>query len=201
MPELSTTAEPDSVTAQSPPLRGSADVPPPTTGSDDVSASDDVVRVADNFVGLMRSFARARAKMLAAAAHDVEWSAQILLKCLANEGSMRASSLAEFMQSDPSTVSRQVAGLVKDGLVERRADPDDGRASLLVLTPAAAGVLAAHDEIRLKHFGRMLATWDESDLRTFATLLAQFTRDFEKANHDMPIERLVPRADQSEGNR
>ena len=60
-----------------------------------------------------------------------------MLKCLQTEGPLRAGALADCLQSDPSTVSRQVAALVKDGLLERRADPDDGRASLLVLTDAA----------------------------------------------------------------
>ena len=73
-------------------------------------------------------------------------------RCVHNEGPMRAGALAECLQSDPSTVSRQVAALVKDGLLERRADPADGRASLLVLTAKADAVLAEHDRIRLDYF-------------------------------------------------
>src|SRR5664279_3483631 len=96
---------------------------------------EDVVAVADTFMSLMRSFNRAKARMLAAAQHDVEWSAHMVLRCLANDGPMRSSALADCLQSDPSTISRQVAAMVKDGLLERRADPEDGRASLLVLTP------------------------------------------------------------------
>ena len=101
----------------------------------------EVVAVADNFVNLMRTFGQARARMLQAAAHDVEWSAHVLLKCLSTQGPMRASAISDCLQSDPSTVSRQVAALVKDGLLERRADPADGRASILVLTPKADDVL------------------------------------------------------------
>ena len=148
-------------------------------------ASPEVVEVADSFIDLMRSFNRARSRMLAAAAHDVEWSAHVLLRCVANEGPMRASAVAECLQSDPSTVSRQVAALVKDGLLERRADPVDGRASLLVTTAKAAEVLADHDRIKMQHFARMLENWSEGDLRRFAGLLAQFTRDFETANNDL----------------
>jgi DNA-binding MarR family transcriptional regulator len=148
------------------------------------SPAADVAAVADTVVHLVRSFTRARAKLLAAAAHDVEWSAHVVLKCLATEGPMRSSELAERIESDPSTVSRQVAALVKDGLLERRADPVDGRACLLVPTAKAAVVLDEHNDIRLQHFGRMLNTWSESDLRTFADFLARFTNDFESANHD-----------------
>jgi DNA-binding MarR family transcriptional regulator len=157
------------------------------------TVAPEVAEVADNFVALMRSFNRTRSRMLAAAEHDVEWSAHVLLKCLANEGPMRASAVAECLRSDPSTVSRQVAALVKDGLLERRADPVDGRASLLVLTPRADDVLAEYDEIRLQHFARMLDGWPERDLRRFAALLHRFTEDFESANQDMINQRIAAR--------
>lgn len=160
----------------------------------DAPARSDVAAVADTLVGLFRTFGRARARLLAAAAHDVEWSAHVVLKCLATEGPMRSSALAECIQSDPSTVSRQVAALVKDGLLERRADPVDGRASLLVPTDKAAAVLAEHDEIRLEHFSRMLHDWSDRDLRRFASLLQRFTTDFDSANQSWIDERIVARS-------
>jgi len=145
---------------------------------DDQATRAEVAAVADTISTLMRSFSKARTQLLAAAAHDVEWSAHVLLKCVANEGPIRASALAGLIRADPSTVSRQVAALVKDGLLERQADPVDGRASLLVTTARAADVLADHDEIRDEHFARMLADWDGRDLRRFAALLHRFTDDF-----------------------
>jgi DNA-binding MarR family transcriptional regulator len=154
----------------------------------------DVAAVADNFIALVRTFNKARARMLAAAAHDVEWSAHVLMKCLQTEGPMRASALADCVQSDPSTVSRQVANLVKDGFLERRADPDDGRASLLVLTPKADTVLADHDQLRLAYFARMLDGWSDADLRRFAHLLDRFTLAYEDANSTWMLDRIADRA-------
>ena len=162
-------------------------------------SSEDVAAVADTFVRLVHSFSRARAKLLAAAAHDVEWSAHVVLKCLASAGPMRSSELAERIESDPSTVSRQVAALVKDGLLERRADPEDGRACLLVPTAKADVVLGEHNDIRLKHFSRMLGNWNDRDLRTFASLLQRFTEDFENANQDWLTERVVTQRASAEG--
>ena len=147
----------------------------------------DIAAVADNFVSLMRAFTKARARILAAAEHDVEWSAQIVLRFVANEGPVRASAVAEGIQSDPSTVSRQVASLVKEGLLERRADQGDGRASLLVVTEKAQAVLSAHDEIRLNHFADMLVDWTATDLRRFASLLAKFTDDYERSSELTPL--------------
>lgn len=157
----------------------------------DVSSdvSSDVTAVADSFVHLVRTFARQRAKVLAEAARDVEWSSQMLLKVLANDGAMRASQLAELAHIDPSTASRQVAAMVKDGLIERRADPEDGRACLLALTAKAGNVLRRHDEIRDDYFSRMLSGWNERDLRRFAALLTRFTADFEAASTEYLTER------------
>lgn len=168
---------PDTVTAE----RTAPPQHEPSTGP----AREDVAVVADRFIALVRSFNRARARMLAAAAHDVEWSAHILLKLLHTEGPKRAGALAEILQSDPSTISRQVATLVKDGLVERQADPDDGRASLLVLTAKANEVLAEHDAIRLRYFDEMLRDWTPEELRNFAVMLARFTDDYENASNDL----------------
>ena len=82
---------------------------------------------------------------------------------------MRASALAECVQSDPSTVSRQVAALVTDGLLERRADPEDGRASLLVLTPSARTSSSPSRTRSAAGTSRtMLEDWSERDLRRFA---------------------------------
>jgi DNA-binding MarR family transcriptional regulator len=143
--------------------------------------------VADSFVVLVRAFNRVRARILAAAAHEVEWSGHIVLKTVANSGPMRSSDIAECLHSDPSTVSRQVAALVKDGLLERRADPEDGRATLLVPTERARKVLADHEEIRVQHFARMLQDWNERDLHRFATLLRRFTTDFERSGMTAPL--------------
>jgi DNA-binding MarR family transcriptional regulator len=157
-------------------------------------AQDEVAAVADTFVRLMRSFGKARARILAAAEHDVEWSSHILLKYLATEGPMRAGALAEVMQSDPSTVSRQVAALVKDGLLERRADPADGRASILILTEKAEAVLAEHDRIRLEFFASLLDGWSPADVHRFAKLLDRFTAAHEASSAKWINERIDSRS-------
>jgi DNA-binding MarR family transcriptional regulator len=153
-----------------------------------------VSAVADNVVELMRTFTRARARLLAAAEHDVEWSSHVLLKVLSHEGSMRAGALAECLQSDPSTVSRQVAALVKEGLLERRADPDDGRASLLVLTEKADAVLAEHDRIRLDYFAEIVSDWSAAELEQFAALLHRFTTTYIDTNEHWLATRLGRRS-------
>ena len=148
----------------------------------DPSATTPAGEVADTVVQLMRSFQRAKARYLAQARHDVEWSAQLILRQVAHNGPMRASAIADYLQSDPSTVSRQVATMVKDGLLERRSDPEDGRASILALTEKADAVIAEHERLRHTHFEDLLADWSERDLSRFATLLRRFTADLDRSS-------------------
>jgi DNA-binding MarR family transcriptional regulator len=159
-----------------------------------------VDEVADTFVDLMRAFGKAKARFMAEAEHDVEWAAHMLLRHLANEGPMRAGALADAVHSDPSTVSRQVAALVRDGLLERRADPEDGRASILALTEKADAVLADHEQRRRTHFAAMLADWNERDLHRFAGLLRRFTKDFDRTSSTLISERIADRRRSAEGN-
>ncbi len=107
----------------------------------------------------------------------VDRSSIVLLKNLTALGPSRASALAEVVHSDPSTVSRQVATLVKDGLVERRADPEDGRASLLAVTAAGAALLEEQRAVFALSLARMVAHWDPADLDTFVGLFERFLAD------------------------
>ena len=91
-------------------------------------------------VRLMRA-SRMRSKAQIHAGHPTASSgpATMLLFHLCKDGPQRSSALAAAACVDPSTVSRQVADLVDLGLVERRADPHDGRATLLAATDRGRG--------------------------------------------------------------
>jgi DNA-binding MarR family transcriptional regulator len=138
--------------------------------------------VADASARLMRGFARVKSQLLALAQDDVEWSSYLLIARIAAEAPVRLSALAEMLQADPSTVSRQVAVLVKDGLVERRADPGDGRASLIVLTARGEQLHAEHKQERNEHYQRVLADWTEDECRTFAALTARFNDSVDRSS-------------------
>ena len=159
------------------------------------TGASEIEALQDSFVSLMRAFNRARAKLMAAAENDIDWSAHLMLRCIANNGGpMRAAEIAEGLQFDPSTVSRQVSALVKDGHLERRADPADGRASLLALTPRARRLLAEHEQMRFEHFTQVLGEWSSADITRFAALLERFTRDYETTTTDWIAERTANRS-------
>ena len=138
--------------------------------------SDQVLRLTRT-AGAMKSQLAAR-HTGAEDGHGIEWAAYALLFQLVTDGPKRSSALAEAVCVDPSTVSRQVAELVKAGLVERVPDPADGRASLLVATERGGAVHAMRRERRVATFGRIVADWPADDVATLTDLLARFNDSF-----------------------
>ena len=83
--------------------------------------------------------------------------------------------LAARARLSKQTMTTMVRLLERDGLVERRADPSDGRASLVFLTaracgfrPAAAATLAELDRLVVETF----STRGRDELRAALLLLA-----------------------------
>ncbi len=64
-----------------------------------------------------------------------------LLELRRAEGGLRPKALEGALLLEQYNVSRLVERLVSAGLVARRPDPEDGRARLLMLTPAGSALL------------------------------------------------------------
>jgi DNA-binding MarR family transcriptional regulator len=109
----------------------------------------------------------------------VERAAYLLLVMLVKHGPRRLSVLADEVHSDASTVSRQVAQLVHLGLVERRPDPTDGRASTLAATETGEYHVECKRQARNQAYAELLANWTEGDRQRLRELLARFNDDFE----------------------
>lgn len=110
---------------------------------------------------------------------DVEWAAYVLLFHLVRGGAQRSSALADAVHADPSTVSRQVAQLVHLGLVERRPDPDDGRAALLAATDAGVEVYRRMAERRDHAVGLVVDEWSAGELEQLTTLMSRLNDGFD----------------------
>jgi DNA-binding MarR family transcriptional regulator len=67
--------------------------------------------------------------------------------------------------------------------VARQADPEDGRASLLVATEAGLRRYSHHTDRRDVHFRQMLAGWSQEQGEQFAASLARFNEDFDSYKH------------------
>ncbi|WP_433262022.1 MarR family winged helix-turn-helix transcriptional regulator [Actinosynnema sp. CS-041913] len=92
-----------------------------------------------------------------------------------------AKELARRTGLDPSTVSRAVAALVAHGLVERRADPRDGRASVLAVTDAGHVALAEAQRWYDDLMDRALAHWTPAEVEALTSALGRLNTDVEGA--------------------
>lgn len=142
---------------------------------------ESVGSLGEQVIRLQRAFGSIRQQLVASGStsgEGVEWAAYGLLFQLVNGGPRRSSALAETACVDPSTVSRQVAQLVKAGLVERQSDPEDGRASLLVATDRGRAAYATKQEHRQRMFAHLLEDWSTQDVDTLTALLTRFNDSF-----------------------
>src|SRR5215203_3841243 len=105
-------------------------------------------------------------KSQAARTDSRDRAALVLLFPLVRLGPLRQGALADLVHADPSTVSRHVASLVDQGLVQRVADETDGRASRLVVTDTGLAALETLRRERETHLEQVTAGWDDADLGT-----------------------------------
>jgi DNA-binding MarR family transcriptional regulator len=141
-------------------------------------AEDGTTRLADELTRFARLGARAKG-MLNTAEFGAEFSALMLLFPLRHLGPLRVTDLAEVKQADPSTVSRQVAQLVKAGLARREADLVDGRASRLAITDAGMAACQKVHESRHALLSGALADWPTEQVAAFADLFREFNSSVE----------------------
>ncbi|GAA1392383.1 MarR family winged helix-turn-helix transcriptional regulator [Pseudonocardia kongjuensis] len=146
----------------------------PETGDPDLALADTVVRQLFLLTRqVKRSAERHRPEMI------VDMAGYHLLAHLRFGGPQRAVEVAATLHSDPSTISRQVTALVKAGLVERRADPGDGRASLLAATDEGFRVIETERRRRARVIAEVLAGWDAPDREALTGLLGRFLDDYQ----------------------
>lgn len=87
----------------------------------------------------------------------------------------KMSGLAERLRIDPSTATRAVHRIVKDGLAERYPSPDDGRVVMVRVTPDGRrrhGEVAVRRTIALE---QILGSFEPQERATLADMLDRFT--------------------------
>jgi DNA-binding MarR family transcriptional regulator len=147
-------------------------------------------RIGLQLIRLIRLIERKRVSKVSTGqdGHGVERAAYVLLARLVIDGPHRSNALAEAVHSDPSTVSRQIAALVRIGYVERRPDPADGRACLLAATAEGHRVFEANRDLRNREISKITSDWDEADRQRLVELMDRFTTALEDhhTTHDVP---------------
>lgn len=85
---------------------------------------------------LLKTYADQRARQFGIS--RAQWA--VLIRIDRNEG-LKQSELADILDLQPITLTRLLDRLADNGLIERRADPNDRRANRLYLMPAAKPLL------------------------------------------------------------
>jgi DNA-binding MarR family transcriptional regulator len=128
-------------------------------------------------VGVLYQATRARVKVLAERFDpDLQPAGFGILRYIIANEPIRAGDIASALAIDKSAVSRQLTILRDNGLVETRADPADGRATLLVASDAARAALETFRAESKADYERILQSWDSDDIATLATLLQRFNK-------------------------
>ena len=129
----------------------------------------------DVFLGLLRV-----QKLLVAARNTaprledgVDVTAYPVLFVVAGAGTARISDIATTLHNDVSTVSRQVSSLVGLELLEKSADPNDGRASVVSLTERGRAALDRIQASRAEWFQGLLSDWEGPETAAFVERLRE----------------------------
>ena len=117
------------------------------------------------------------ARQATAADTKLSQPSYILLRVLTDEGPLPMGRLASMAHMDVGMATRRVQALVDAGLVLRRADPTDGRVSVIETTPHGRRAAGALHEVRRDHLARALSDWSAAELRQFDRLLTKFLGD------------------------
>ncbi len=121
---------------------------------------------------------RVHQRLNATAGVSLDRSSYWLASWLTDAESLRLSDLAEVLHTDLSTVSRQVQAAERAGLVERRPDPSDGRASRVHLTAGGRDALERLRAVQRAEILAAIADWLPEDQERFAELMRRFALSF-----------------------
>jgi DNA-binding MarR family transcriptional regulator len=98
-----------------------------------------------------------------------------LLMCLAHYPTLSAQDVSRLTRRPRNSISRAVHRMLAEGYLDRAPDPDDGRQSLLTITPAGR---ALHEKIAARLAARqeeILAPLSVSERRQLDRILERLT--------------------------
>lgn len=97
----------------------------------------------------------------------------IVLMTLADSGRVSLNELTKRVARDKSQMTRMVRSLEAKGLVKREVAPDDGRVSLIFLTPKGSEIVGKLMQTVAEVIDEILEPISQSERKTLQSLLAQ----------------------------
>lgn len=125
-------------------------------------------------VGLLMRRARHRIAQRAIEVDpELNPTAYLMLRNIAENGPRRASELCEVLATDKGSTSRLVHHLVELGLIERSPDPDDGRASMLTVSDLGRKRLEMVNATRQEALETALSEWSTDEIAALAAMIGR----------------------------
>jgi len=94
-----------------------------------------------------------------------------LLRAVVEAGEIRASDLASALFVTKTSISRYVNAMLAEGLLVQRRDPEDGRATLLSVSPSGRRELEEREARRSALLRELCRGWPRGDVVTLTKLL------------------------------
>ena len=111
---------------------------------------------------------------------NLERSAYILLSRLTVQGPMSIGELSDAFDLDHSTLNRQTAALLREGLVDRIPDPAGGMARMFQVTREGRRRLELARGEMIASLQKLLDDWPAEDVAAFAGYMRRFNADIER---------------------
>ena len=125
---------------------------------------------------LLRTFADQRARQFGMT--RAQWA---VLARLEHAEGLKQTELAEMLDLQPITLTRLVDRLCANGLIERRADPDDRRAKRLFLTEEARPLMDRLAVFGEEIMGEVLAGIDAGEVKLLLGKLGRAKENLREA--------------------
>lgn len=142
----------------------------PSLGNHLPSACPSVEALEYEIAFLVRRLEAARRKFH----FGLERAHYLLLILLERNDRQSVGALAEQVNLDASTVTRQVAAMKHEGLVDKHDNPDDRRGGFVTITEAGRDAAAEVRGRRLSRIETGFKDWTEDERLEFARLTARY---------------------------
>lgn len=96
------------------------------------------------------------------------------LSVIAANSGCSPKAISEELSFHPSSITRLIQSLEREGHVHVTPDPEDGRSCRVELTPKGRAEFGRLQEIGTERFSLFVSGWQAEEVQTFTRLLAKF---------------------------
>lgn len=106
--------------------------------------------------------------------------------CTTHE-TVRASDIAAALDVNPSSITRRIQALEREGIIKLTRDSADQRSVLISITDEGREMADAMSERATDLFVKIAGHWNEDDIRSLTELISKFSFDIKKWKVEYPV--------------